>query len=205
MIQMDRDSVLGEWERQIQTFIELGYHKALGMTEGQYRRSFHEPRAPLDAWGGKFDRLLVIENRLPWWRKFIWMGQRELRPQRPSAGIRLYKEFVVPANNYTLWFQDGSVYANTPPRDVAGTLFAPFERGLSITEGFDLYANYPEIFQRQDEGWTLPCAVALVGAEHQPRGIPIISYSALGVPMVYWKEAGRPHIWVPSCGIWRIP
>jgi hypothetical protein len=31
---MDRDSVIGEWERQIETCVDLDFHEVLAMTKG---------------------------------------------------------------------------------------------------------------------------------------------------------------------------
>lgn len=170
-----------EWlvSRQVNRFIELGFHSEVAQTEEEYRRYLALPEGLTqpEAYKGRFDIPLVVEPRL------------SLTTTHCIAGITEYIKTgnienltPVPKTPYIAWTHDGTKYQ---PYSVekALTLFAEDEVGSPQIEVTSLYLSHPEFFRGR--------GIDAAGSRHGGSRVPYL-YTFHGRPGVRAGRVGNP-------------
>lgn len=135
--------MIKEIDRQVDTFIKLGFHQALKQTEEDYRQAFKSSaKDQPEIYRGKFDRLVVFDPRV----QLGWLNK--------AAGI--YEWFPVedfkdpgvnPKTPYAFWTNGLSKYLDYTAEDGVAN-FSDFEAGATLGEVVFMYlANRNFIFE----------------------------------------------------------
>lgn len=144
---MDRLNLFAEWERQTERYVELGFHKELGLTGEEYLVSLPQFEPQPKTFAGRFDIPLLVETRIP--------------PSRQAqlAGLQYYlgdlnvhdwetdpKKYKTPDMPYTTWMQDEMKNLNKSVSYVRQH-FASDERGATLLDGIALYIVNPNMLK----------------------------------------------------------
>lgn len=148
-----------EFERQISTYIKLGFHKLLGTSLQEYLSSIPDFKPPSKNITGRFDKVLLVEPRVPVWLQLQTAGYKYfINSEVRDSGDNKHQ---LP---YTTWLQDGS-------KKELRSLHAPDERDMTIQEGAALLIAYPKAIENH------PIALfgsSLISTNEKPRRIPCI-------------------------------
>lgn len=136
-----------ERQRQIDRFIELGFHKELGMTERKYKDSFPQITPQPERFRGRFDIPILVEPRISPEIQCQKLGIIHFLSDLPikdwSGDIKGYKTPQIP---YVTWMQDGTKNLGLSVAFVRKTL-AEDARGATIYDGLALFAAHPNILK----------------------------------------------------------
>lgn len=161
-------SLRGVVARQVNKYIELGFHRELGISQAAYRARFELPQGvgQPEAYVGRFDIPLVIDPRVG------------LARQAALGGIEVWENFdisqvdedltEVPGEPYLGFTHDGRKYRPYSIRE-AMKLFAADEVGSPLAEVIALYAQHPECF--------VESGVYAAGSRYQYDNVPRLSRS----------------------------
>ena len=159
------------FDRTVRCLLDLGYHRAVGQSEGTYVASLPRPswNSALAAQG--YDRLVLVDPRVP---LDVPMKHGNMTHHMSRARI----EDVVtagPGHPHWLQAQAGARYRGRAVRDVLAA-FAPDERGLTVLEGLALVLQHPDVLA-DDQGMDLP------GSRAHGFGVPCIAtwYGKVGL------------------------
>lgn len=140
-------SLEGEWQRQAQGLVNLGFHSELGLTEEEYLESLPKFTSQPDSFKGRLDTPVLVETRIS--------------PKRQSelAGIQYFldgldvkdwdkdpKSYTTPKTPYSIWLEDGKRNLNKKPEDIRKKLKGD-ERGGTEFDGIALYMSNPKILE----------------------------------------------------------
>lgn len=121
-----------EFQRQIGTHLKLGFHKVLGLSLEEYLSSLPHFNPPPENFRGRFDKILLVEPRIPVWLRLQIAGYKyfisgEIHDEsKDKNGLP-----------FIAWIQDGS---KKGLRDLPN----PDERDATIQEGASLLIAYPK-------------------------------------------------------------
>lgn len=143
-----------ELKRQAKRYVELGYHKELGLTEQEYLESLPKFFTQPERYKGRFDTPLLVETRIPATRLAdlselgdpSFSGVRDLDlsdwegdPQR----------FRTPNKPYTTWLNNSELNVKKSI-DMIRSNLKEDERMTTIFDGIALYTSQPEILETFD-------------------------------------------------------
>ena len=137
----------GEWQRQAENFIRLGFHKALRMREGRYVDSLPHFSPQPENFKGRFDIPLLVETRLP-----VPQQARLAKVTYYLEGlnVRDWEEdplgYQTLDHPYTTWVQDGKKNLKVSVENVRAELESD-ERGGTEYDGIAFYIHHPEILE----------------------------------------------------------
>lgn len=137
-----------EWQRQANRYVELGYHRKLGLTEEAYLASLPKFEPQPEDYRGKFDVTLLVETRIPWERQaqlavisaFDYLRER-INQTRPWDG-----RSKTPETPYTGWFNGwGQRFPDKITPFDARKQLTQDEIGAGPFEGIALQITHPEL------------------------------------------------------------
>ncbi len=139
-----------EWQRQINRFVELGYHTELGISAEDYAASLPKFEAQPAEYVGRLDMPLVVETRIGYQRQaelagitvdpYLIGNAENTKPVSPKS--------ATPEKPYAGWFNKwGQRFADPiAPRDAIGQLRED-EVGNGRLEGVTIQIQHPEFNQ----------------------------------------------------------
>lgn len=163
-----------EWQRQADLFIKHGYHKALGLSEQEYKRSLPnlspKKESPL-----QFVIPVIAETRIPLGIILKLTGFET--SSVPLKDVKDWEEggFLSPKTPYVAWLSDGTKRLNQrvskAQKDIAKS---EGERGGTIFEAVALYVANPDfahpIIEKHKRYWlTIP------GSRVYPEEQPLVA------------------------------
>ena len=204
------DTALAELDRQIDTYLTLGYPQLAGLDEDAFRRQFAHLEAPLaDAVSAGLD-LEVRAHRVP----FVAVvtdalinpakrvpllkaagsakdgildrnyGDAGIAPYRPIDGLDLPR-----ATTYLLLDVDrGDEFLNVKPRDALPVIASRGRTPLTIAEGLSFNAAHPDMLIKNH-------CFMLAGSHEGNKRVPAMWISA-GTPKLGWCFQGVEHTWL---------
>lgn len=137
-----------EWKRQSSNFVNLGYHRELGLTEEKYLASLpkFEPRP--EEYQGRFDAPMLIETRIPWEKQaqLADIAVSEYLKARIAQTVPADEKSQAPESAYTGWFNKWGQRFPKPikPFDARSQL-AEDEVGGSPFDSVALQVHNPEV------------------------------------------------------------
>jgi hypothetical protein len=135
----------GAVARQVSRYIELGFHRELGMNKAEYRARFELPQGvnQLEVDAGRFDIPLVVDPEVGLSRQAVLGGIRVWR----NFDIRWVEDLTeVPREPYLGFTHDGQRYRPYPIKR-AMELFEADEVGSPLAEVIALCVQHPECFE----------------------------------------------------------
>jgi len=186
-----------EWSRQASKFIELGFHKKLGLSEEQYLATLPKFGSQPEGFKGRFDIPVLVETRVP------------PRSQLELAGFEAYLEglevydwpgdpkgYKTPGMPYVAWVQDGSKSLNKSVEEVRRGL-APDERGATLLDGTGLVIAHTELLK----GHYIHLPGSEVGGRNKFCYAPYLSLGGDGPRLSYgWFDSADWSFGSASCG-----
>ncbi|WP_443056129.1 DUF5701 family protein [Streptomyces sp. NBC_00239] len=198
-----------EFDRQVQTLVDLGYPALAGLTEDAFRDLFGPLRAPVTARAAGV-RLPPAEGRAP----FLLVVTRALVPLEQSVPLTtlagkkspgVIERFYAPGELERfvslpeLALPDGAVYVvfdvdrgeefcGAVPSDALSTVAARGRTPLTIEEGVAFVAQYPQALAKNK-------CFSLGGSRLGDRRVPALWISK-GAPKLGWCWEGNPHTWL---------
>jgi len=159
------------FERAVCCLLDLGYHRAVGQSEGAYADALPRPSWKTALAVEGYDRLVLVDPRVP---PDVPMKHGNMIHHMSRARI----EDVVaaePRHPHWLQAQAGARHRGRAVRDVLAAL-APDERGLTVLEGLALVLQHPDVLAN-DQGVDLP------GSRAHGFGVPCIAtwYGKVGL------------------------
>lgn len=140
-------SLEAEWTRQTQKFVELGFHRELGLTEQRYIASLPKFEPQPKEFKGRLDTPFLVETRVPIERQATLAGidyfLAGLDKKDWTDDPQGYKTPNIP---YATWTDEGKRFMNRKMGDVRKEL-APDERGGTELDGVALLIAKPNILQ----------------------------------------------------------
>lgn len=140
-------SLEAERTRQAQRYVELGFHRELGLTEQKYIASLPKFEPQPKEFKGRLDTPLLVETRVPIERQAkladIDYFLRGLDKKDWTDDPQGYKTPNIP---YATWIDEGKRFMNRKVEDVRNEL-ASFERGGTEFDAVALYIAKPQILQ----------------------------------------------------------
>jgi hypothetical protein len=134
----------GERARQAATYIALGFHRELGLTEADYTASLPRIAPQPPGYRGRLDVPLVIETRIPWERQADLAGITRSVGTRSSTFAPIDARHAVPATPYAAWFAwFGQRFPDPIAPDEARADLADDERGGSVLEMVAQHIAHP--------------------------------------------------------------
>lgn len=182
-----------EWSRQIQRFIELGFHKELNLSEREYLDSLPKFGPQPEQFQGRFNIPVVVETRIPVKRqcelariRYFLGGLKVTDWTDDSKGYR------TPDRPYATWLQDGKKNLYRAVEAVRKEL-AEDERGGTEFDGIALYIAHPQVLKEH--------FLDLPGTKVGPVSAPCLSL-CFGGPRLYYRWVGDadPRFGSVSCG-----
>jgi len=182
---------LGQRRRDlVGRYLELGFHRRLGMSEDDYKRSMPALSARPASYAGRFEVPLLVETRIDW------------RTQAELAGIaigggRLDLDYVPldarwsqMGEPYSAWFAWwGARFPDAIAPDEARAALAPDEAGADLRELVAMHVAHPELVA---EGrYFEPLNAVLDGS--YATGLTGFDDDILRTACLYWWR-GRPEI-----------
>lgn len=153
-----------EWKRQSGRYVELGFHKELGLSEENYLASLSRFEPQPEVFVGRFDIPILVETRIAPKRQAELAGLNYL-----LRGLNVHdweddpKKYKTPKIPYTTWMQDGKKNLKRSVRDVRRTLEAD-ERGATEYDGIARWIANPSVLE--DHNIDLPGTS--VGSDNAP-------------------------------------
>lgn len=128
--------------RQIERYIQLGFHKALDMSEEEYRSSFSFSHLLLqpDSYRRRFDIFLTVDPRIPVVEQFERAGVHEHKPDILASSDTV----LVSSKPYIAWVQTGRRYFGTKIQEAIKN-FREIETGSPLIELAALFIQNPDI------------------------------------------------------------
>ncbi|WP_132975282.1 hypothetical protein [Pseudonocardia dioxanivorans] len=93
-----------EWQRQVDKYLELGFHTAMHFTEEQYVRTLPKFERQPKEYRGRFDMPMLVDPRLFWRNQCVLGGVRIPHFDYCTEPIPADERFRVPARPYAAWF-----------------------------------------------------------------------------------------------------
>ncbi|MCB5165367.1 DUF5701 family protein [Streptomyces bambusae] len=197
-----------EFDRQVQTLVDLGYPELAGLTEAAFRALLGPLRGPVTARAA--DMQPPTEGRVP----FLLVVTRALVPLERSvplttlAGKKLpgvIERFYAPGelerfvNLEELGLPDGSVYAvfdvdrgeefcDVVPLDAMAAVQSRGRTPLTIEEGVALVTLHPQSLAKNK-------CFSLAGSRLGDKRVPALWISK-NAPKLGWCWEGNPHTWL---------
>lgn len=177
-----------EWQRSVDTYLALGFHTELCMTEQQYVATLprFEPR-PAE-YRDRFDMPLLVETRLFWRKQAQLAGVNlagfDICPEPVPADER----FRAPAQPYTAWFASwGRRFPDRIAPPDARAQLAEDEVGANPYECAAVEILHPE-FGEHGQFWDILGAVVYGSAV---AGMPLVDHERT-LSIYRWRR--RPEI-----------
>lgn len=136
-----------EWSRQTKRFIDLGFHKELGLSEQEYLDSLPRFGPQPENFKGRFDIPVVVETSIPVKRQCELAGIEYF-----LAGLEVIdwtddpKGYRTPDRPYITWLQDGEKNLNRAVEAVRKEL-AKDERGGTVIDGVAVCIAHPQVLR----------------------------------------------------------
>lgn len=169
-----------EFQKQIDRYVELNFHKELGLTEEAYKASFSPFTPRPDIVRNEFDIPIVVETRIGPGRQ---AELADIFDGTKGYGVQDWqldpKRFKTPETPYTVWMNDGSKNLGKSAADVRNSLPAD-ERGATLQEVVALLIHKPVILEKH--------AVMSVGTDFG-------RVVGMTVPALYTEKDGRKTLW----------
>ncbi|MCL5439178.1 MAG: hypothetical protein M1268_04320 [Patescibacteria group bacterium] len=189
----ERVDLNAEWKRRAERYIELGFHKELGLSKKDYLASLPKFELQPESFRGRFDIPILVETRIKSQRQAELAGLSYYLSGSAVSdweGDPMdYKTSDVP---YTAWMQDGRKNLKRSVDDVRKALEID-ERGATEYDGVALWISNPSVLR--DHYIDLPgTQVGSGGAPDLARGLggPRLDYG--------WAGNGDPRFGSASCG-----
>jgi len=131
-----------EWQRQANSFIELGFHTELNLTKKEYFKSLPKFEAQPEEYRGRLDIPVIVETRIPLERMFILLDIYDHFSRADSVKNWEKDEFETPKTPYTTWLKKLNDYLDVSANAVRKTL-KPDERGGNFLDGIAFYLSNP--------------------------------------------------------------
>lgn len=159
--------LLVEYFSQCRKYIDLGFHRALGMTEEEYVESMPKFEFQTDPFKGRFDIPVLVETRIPL-KQTANLAYLDyyLNDMEVADWMDDPERYRSPNIPYTTWMQDGKKYLGKSVRDVRANL-APDERGATVYDGIALFVLNPGLLHDKTHYIDLPGTS--VGIGHAPN------------------------------------
>lgn len=197
-----------EFERQVTTLLEKGYHKEIKEDETEFRQKI----APLekhlekivdvgiDFELGKLPFVIVVKSELipvkTMMSSILRQGKEgitKLFPHEPED-FGVISEIQVPETDiYLLLDIDrGKDSLNVRPEDAMKKIKSKGRSPLTIDEGIAIVTHYPEFLMKNN-------CFSLLGSRHQgDQRVPAIWISGKKHPNLGWCWDRNPHTWLGS-------
>ena len=136
-----------EWERQVNKYIKLGFHKELNLSKEEYRDSLPKFTPQPEAYKGRFDIPVLVETRIPVNKQAklagLMYGLDGFKVRDWENDPKGYKTPEIP---YTTWMQDGRNYRKWTVENFQLNM-AEDERGATEFDGVDLFIKNPKVLR----------------------------------------------------------
>lgn len=136
-----------EWNRQVDKFVELGFHNVLKLSEEKYRESLPKFEAQPEEYKGRFDVPVLVETRIPARKQVKLAGIRDFLGGLKGADWKDPRGIKTPKKPYGAWLQDGSKYLDVSVDDVRKRLDGD-EVADNLFDATALVIAYPEILDK---------------------------------------------------------
>lgn len=178
-----------EWEKDVERYLSLGFHKKLGLSPEGYITSLPKFTPQPEVFKGRFNTPILVETRI------APVILTRLIDITYPLGIKAVdwegdpKGYKTPKNPYTTWIQDGTINLRVPVAEVRKNL-ADDERGATELDGIALFIKDPEILKHH--------SIDLPGTDFPPNfgaylsldcGTPGLCLSYLTRPNDNWGSA----------------
>lgn len=143
-------SLKDEWQRQSNRFLDLGFHRALGMSEQEYLDSLPHFTDKPEGVDGRFNYQLLVDPRVPIERLIRLLGvvmSSDESPTNVSDWNNNGNGHSTPSTAYVIRMNDGRENIGKSVREVREKL-KDGERGTTLQEGLALYATYPWVVDK---------------------------------------------------------
>lgn len=137
--------IQAEWANQTQRYIELGFHREIGLSAEDYLSSLPKFEPQPKSFTGRFDIPILVETRIAPQRQAELAG---LSYRLGNFNICDWEKdpgkYKTPDAPYVAWVQDGKKNVKKSVRYIRKT-FETDERGATIYDGIALWIAYPSI------------------------------------------------------------
>ncbi len=135
-----------EWQRQVATYVRLGFHTELGMTEAEYVASLPRIAPQPPQYAGRLDVPLVVDPRISWEQQADLADISRSFSSRSHSYTPIDDRHVVPAQPYVAWvnwFGQRFPQPISPGEARAG--LADDELGANVHEMVALHIAHPAL------------------------------------------------------------
>lgn len=201
-------NLLQEFDKQVQSLVQNGYPRIVGISESKFIKLFEPLRAKvenLDLPDSDFEMgyipfVIVVKNAListdtamSLVKKEGKTGITKLFPHEPTD-FKTISEVKVPDSNVYLLIEidRGKDNINQPPSEAMKKIVGSGRSPLTIDEGVAIVTHYPEFLTKNN------CFSLLASRHTGDQRVPAIWINANKNPNLGWCWNGNPHTWLGS-------
>lgn len=205
---MDSQSLIAEFDRQVNNLIAKGYPKAMGITDSDFMETLLPLKqkveelnvAELNLEKGTLPFVIVINSDLVSSEQLMSMTQKDgnqgvtiLRPHT-SNNFKTIEDVNLPESiPYLLVNIDrGKENINLPPAEAFKIIKDSNRSPLTINEGIALVTHFPEFLIKNN------CFSLLASRTGTDQRVPAIWINGKKEPNLGWCWDGNPHTWLGS-------